>query len=67
MGWYPMNASSIGLVRNLCTGRLSPQFHMVYDPWFETVAENSDVPPEAWELMTTNYRHEIGVEDDPNA
>jgi hypothetical protein len=67
MGWSPMHASSVGLVRNLCTGRLSPQFHVVYDPWFETVAENSEKPPEAWDVMMANHRHDVSYEDEEEA
>ena len=32
MGWSPMRASSMGLVGNLCTGHVSPQFHVVHEP-----------------------------------
>ena len=39
MGWSPMHASSVALVKNLMTGNLSPQFHVVFDPWFERVHE----------------------------
>ena len=67
MGWSPMHASSIELVRNLCTGRPSPQFHVVYDPWFETVAENSETPPEAWDVMMANHRHDVNYEDEEEA
>ena len=62
-----MHASSVGLVRNLCTGRLSPQFLVVYDPWFETVAENSEEPPEAWDVMMANHKHNVSYEDDEEA
>ena len=54
MGWSPMHASSVGLIRNLMTGRLSPQFHVVFDPWFETVVENGEVPPETWDVLMTH-------------
>ena len=62
-----MYASSVGLVRNLCTCRLSPQFYVVYDPWFETVAENSEEPPEAWDVMMANHRHAISYGDEEEA
>ena len=54
VGWSPMHASSVGLIRNLMTGRLSPQFHVVFDPWFETVVENGEVPPEMWDVLMTH-------------
>ena len=37
---------------------------MVFDPWFETIAENSDEAPEAWDLMMSNHRFEIGIDDE---
>lgn len=37
MGLSPLHASTVGVVRNLKTGRLSPQYHVVYDDKFETV------------------------------
>ena len=67
MGWSPMHVSIIGLVRNLCTGHLSPQLHVVYDPWFETVTENSETSPEAWDVMMANYRHDVNYEDEEEA
>ena len=37
MGISPMHANTVGLVRNLKTGRISPQYHLVYDDNFQTV------------------------------
>ena len=37
LGKSSKHASSIGLVRNLKTGFISPQFHVIYDHKFETV------------------------------
>ena len=31
VGYSPLYASTVGLVRNLRTGNISPQFHMVYN------------------------------------
>ena len=64
MGWSPMHASSVALVRNLMTGHLSPQFHVVFDPWFETVHDNGTVPPGAWDVMMSSHHHEVDVEND---
>ena len=59
MGWSPIHAASVAVVRNLTTGFLSPQFHVVFDPWFETVCETEEeVLPEEWDVLITNYRHE---------
>ena len=61
-----MHASSVGLIRNLMTGRLSPQFHVVFDPWFETVVENGEVPPETWDVLMTHNRFEVDIESETN-
>ena len=37
LGMSRRHASTIGLVRNLRTGSISPQFHVVYDEWFTTL------------------------------
>ena len=37
LGISPDHASSIGLIRNLTTGKISCQFHVVYDDWFSSV------------------------------
>ena len=37
VGASPNHASSVGLVRNLRTNNISPQYHLVYDDFFETV------------------------------
>jgi hypothetical protein len=42
-----MHASTVGLVRNLQTGSITPQFHMVYDAFFETVhSDEAEQPKE---------------------
>jgi len=65
MGWSPLHASSVALVRHLTTGYLSPQYHVVFDPWFETVLSNDDVnPPEAWPVILSNYEHQNYLEDE---
>jgi len=57
MGWSPTHAASISVVRNLTTGFLSPQFHVVFNSWFETVCKiGEEVLPEEWDVLITNYR-----------
>ncbi len=48
MGYSPLHASTVGLVRNLVTGNVSPQFHLVYDDWFETVHSTEQSEPDIW-------------------
>jgi hypothetical protein len=45
VGNSPLHASSVGIIRNLRTNNLSPQFHVVYDNFFETVhSKENEVP-----------------------
>jgi hypothetical protein len=37
LGYSPRHASSVSLVLNMDTGHVSPQFHVQYDDFFETV------------------------------
>ena len=48
MGVSPLHASSVGLIRNPKTGRVSPQFHMVFDDWFETINCSTEYDPNTW-------------------
>ena len=51
-------ASSIGLIKNLKTGFISPQFHVIYDHKFETVMggyeENEAVANHVWSDLTAD-------------
>jgi hypothetical protein len=65
MGMSPVHAESIGLVRNLKTGYISPQYHIVYDDWIETVySKDTDDPPAAWEHLCTFDRFETEFDED---
>ena len=44
MGVSPLLSSTVGLVRNLNTNRMSPQFHVVYYNLFQTV-HSAEVEP----------------------
>ena len=45
MGPSPKHASTVPLVLNLQTGSITPQFHVVFDDWFATVATSvNDLP-----------------------
>ena len=62
MGVSPVHAETVGLVRNLHTGYISPQFHLVYDDWFETVLSDQDPPPQ-WDHLCTFQRFETYFDD----
>jgi hypothetical protein len=42
LGLSTDHSSTIGRIRNLITGYISPQFHVVYDPFFTTVPTAGD-------------------------
>ena len=66
MGASPLHASTVGLVQNLQTGSITPQFHVVYDDFFETVHSGPDQEPPAWEHLVTfeRFRNELDPDDD---
>jgi hypothetical protein len=50
MGMLKLHASTIGLIHNLCTDSVSPQFHVVYDEWFSTIPSNTNENGQAFQL-----------------
>jgi hypothetical protein len=42
LGISTRHSSTIGRIRNIVTGNVSPQFHVVYDPFFTTVPTAGD-------------------------
>jgi hypothetical protein len=69
LGFSGDHSSSIGLIRNIRTGYLSPQFHVVYDERFETVASELTIDlSELWIDLFKNSRdvynegHDISVD-----
>ena len=51
VGVSPVHAETVGVVKNLTSGYLSPQYHLVFDDWFETVYSSLTEQPEEWEDM----------------
>jgi hypothetical protein len=73
MGISPSHASSVHLVRNLQMGRSTPQYHLVFDNFFETVFSDGEQEPSVWpDLVVFNsfansfddgdYRPELATE-----
>jgi hypothetical protein len=52
LGISNQHARSIVLVLNLTTGHVSPQFHVKFDPKFQTVRESlgNSAPPSEWQV-----------------
>ena len=53
LGRSPFHARSVALVLNLSTGRVSPQFHVQFDPGFHTVKKSfgGQSPPSMWQAI----------------
>ena len=64
-----MHSTQVGLVLNLLTGSISPQYHVVFDEMFFTVASSTSADAEVWIRLLTSRNSRIQVmldqEDDP--
>ena len=58
------NATNIGLIRNLVTQKISPQYHVVYDPWFETTYCGETEPPPNWDDLVIYNRFQCDMDFD---
>ena len=65
VGASPLHASSVGVIWNLRTNNLSPQFHVVYDDFFETVHSKEDTVPTGWEELVTHSSENVLDPDEP--
>ena len=65
VGVSPVHAENVALVRNLRTGYLSPQFHVVFDDQFETIYADADEPPRTWEDLCIYDKFEATFDKDP--
>jgi hypothetical protein len=63
VGNSPLHASTVGLVRNLQSGSITPQFHLVYDDYFETVHSREDQEPENWGELLRFGRFQSGYDE----
>jgi hypothetical protein len=67
LGFSKQHVSTIGLVCNIRTGSISPQFHVVYDDRFTTILSRLDddnIIKEDWEELLTFSRMLLIDEDD---
>ena len=64
-----MHSTQVGLVLNLLTGSISPQYHVVFDYMFSTVMSSTAADPEVCIRLVTSRNSSIQVmldqEDDP--
>ena len=65
MGVSPLHASTVSLVLNIQTHRISPQFHVVHDDFFKTINTTDTKPPDNWEelVIMQTFRSELDDED----
>ena len=63
VGDSPLHASTVGLVRNLKTNNISPQYHVVYDSYFETVHSDSLTQPEVWDELLIFNRYQANFDE----
>jgi hypothetical protein len=68
LGMSKRHASTIGLIWNLKTGAVSPQFHVVYDNLFTTIPlipkpDEEEPEPKNWEELLTFSRDKVETED----
>jgi hypothetical protein len=66
MGFSPRHARSVALVLGLTTGYLSPQFHLKFDDFFETVQDSKSRPPSKWQFLA-RFISKPGVPNVPKA
>jgi hypothetical protein len=64
MGISPNHASSVHLVRNLQTGSITPQFHLVFDDFFETVFSEGEQEPDVWPELVVFQSFANDFDDD---
>ena len=64
MGMSSDHSSNVGLILNRNTGHITPQFHVVYDDWFETVFASADLEPPEWEDLVNYSRFRNVLDDD---
>ena len=63
MGFFQNHTSSIGLILNLNSGHILPQYHVVYYDYFTTTyADGKTEPQEQQNLLT--YPRERPIEDE---
>ena len=54
IGFRKMHSTQVGLVLNLSTGSILPQYHVMFNGMFSTVVSNTDVYPEVWIRLVTS-------------
>jgi hypothetical protein len=64
IGLSPFHASNVALIRNLHLGSIGPQYHVVFDNWFEMVTCNTTEAPPEWEVLVMHSQYQAQFDDD---
>jgi hypothetical protein len=68
MGMSPKHAVNVPLVLNIKTGAITPQFHVVFDDWFATIASDGtdcpDFTDDMWSKLFGDATYSIDGDDD---
>jgi hypothetical protein len=64
MGISPNHASCVHLVRNLQTGSITPQYHLVFDDFFETIFSEGEQEPDVWPELVVFQSFTNDFDDD---
>lgn len=68
VGMSQYHASSVPLVLNLDTGRITPQYHVVFDDWFATIGSDPDKLPligsNEWQHLFGDTEYQYPFDDD---
>ena len=64
LGHSKRHASTVGPIKNIKTGFISSQFHVVYDDNFETITSTDEEQPGAWKYILKFNRECVFEEDD---
>ena len=63
LGFSESHARNVALVRNTRTGYVSPQFHVVFDELYHTIASSHNDVPDEWDHLFQNSRY-LYLDDD---
>ena len=65
-GFSPRHSSLVPLVLNPQTGKISPQFHVVFDNWFTSVLSvgaDDALKPSMWQILFSHSRYHYMFDD----
>ena len=54
LGVSKVHSSTVHMVLNIDTGKVSPQFHLIFDDTFSTVYSDGQFDPDVWDSLVTS-------------